>query len=103
MRGGTFLLGLLLVVAPSCADTQQENTKACNAEAVKQELTGNKHEAFMKQCLAAKSEAAAASTGEKKKPTPQQLKMKQCNADAKAQELKGDVRKTFMSACLKAG
>jgi hypothetical protein len=102
MRGGTFLLGLLLVVAPSCADTQQENTDACNAEAGKQELTGNKHQAFMKQCLAARSEAAAASTGAKK-PTPQQLKMKHCNADAKAQELKGEVRKTFMSACLKAG
>lgn len=100
MRNAAFLFGLLLVVAPACADTEQEKVKACSAEASKQELTANKHQAFMKQCLAANGVAQAR---EKKKPTPQQLKMKKCNADAKAKELKGDIRKKFMSACLKAG
>ena len=57
----------------------------------------------MNRCLADKGEAPATSAGEKKKPSPQQLKMKKCNADAKAKELKGDVRKKFMSTCLKAG
>ncbi len=102
MRKGALLLCLLLAVAPACAETEQEKVKACGAQASKQDLTANQHQAFMKRCLADKGEAPATSAGEKK-PTPQQLKMKKCNADAKAQELKGDVRKKFMSACLKAG
>ena len=100
MRNAAFLFGLLLVVAPACAETEQEKVKACSTQASKQDLTANEHQAFMKQCLAANSVAPA---GEKKKPTPQQLKMKKCNADAKSKELKGDVRKKFMSTCLKAG
>ena len=100
MRNAAFLLGLLLVVAPACAETEQEKVKACSAEASKQDLTANKHQAFMKQCLANSDTPAGE---KKKKPTPQQIKMKKCNADAKAKELKGDVRKKFMSTCLKAG
>jgi hypothetical protein len=59
----------------------------CNKEAAGKK--GDERKAFMKECLSAKSAAAAT----------QQSKMKTCNVEAKG--MKGDERKKFMSECLK--
>ena len=93
-------LVLVLACAPAFAQNapQQDRMKACNAAAAKKELKGDERKAFMKDCLAAKTEAKE----EKKAMTPQQEKMKKCNAAAGAKKLKGDERKKFMSECLKA-
>jgi hypothetical protein len=100
MKNHVPFLVLVLACAPVFAqNTQgQERMKACNADAAKKELKGNERKAFMKDCLAAKTEAKE----EKKAMTPQQEKMKKCNADAGAKKLKGDERKKFMSECLKS-
>ena len=100
MKKLVLLLGLILICAPVFAQNtaQQEKMKACNADAAKKELKGDERKAFMKDCLAAKTEAKA----EKKAMTPQQEKMKKCNADAVAKTLKGAERKKFMSECLKS-
>ena len=60
-------------------------------------LTGNARKAFIKTCLSADGEAAAA-----KPMSSQQEKMKTCNAAATAKNLKGADRQTFMSTCLSA-
>ncbi len=100
MKNHVLFLVLLLACAPVFAQNtpQQDKMKACNADAAKKELKGDQHKAFMKDCLAAKTEAKE----EKKATTPQQEKMKKCNADAGAKKLKGDERKKFMSQCLKS-
>ncbi len=71
---------------------QQTKMATCNKEAG--DKKGDERKAFMKDCLSAKSAAAAASG------TPQQQKMKACNAEAKGK--KGDERKAFMKECLSA-
>lgn len=80
------------------AGARQNKMKTCNAEADDKGLSGEgkgpERQAFMKDCLSAKSQKAA--TG----ATSQQSKMKSCNKDASSQKLKGDERKKFMSACL---
>jgi len=100
MKNLVLCIGLVLACAPVFAQnaSQQDKTKACNADAAKKELKGDQRKAFMKDCLAAKTEAKE----EKKAMTPQQEKMKKCNADAGARKLKGDERKKFMSGCLKS-
>ncbi len=100
MKNQMLFLVLVLACAPVFAQStpQQEKMKACNADAAQKELKGDQRKAFMKDCLAAKTEA----TAEKKEMTPQQEKMKKCNADAGTKKLKGDERKKFMSGCLKS-
>ena len=78
------------------ASSQQNKMKTCNAEAKTKELKGDERKAFMKTCLSAKADDAAAD----KPKGEQKNKMKTCNADAKAKELKGDERKAFMKDCL---
>jgi psiF repeat len=73
---------------------QQSKMTTCNQEAEAGDKKGDERKAFMKECLAAKPVAAAASA------TPQQQKMKACNADAKGKT--GDERKAFMKECLSA-
>jgi len=99
MKNLVLFLGLALACAPAFAQnaSQQDRMKACDADAAKKELKGDERKAFMKDCLAAKTEAKE----EKKAMTPQQEKMKKCNADAGAKKLKGDARRNFMSDCLK--
>jgi hypothetical protein len=99
VKNRVLLLVLVLACAPVFAQNtpQQDKMKACNADAAKKELKGDQRKAFMKDCLAAKTEAKE----EKKAMMPQQEKMKLCNADAGAKKLKGSERKKFMSACLK--
>jgi len=95
---------ILLVLALACAPVfaqntpQQEKMKTCNADAAKKELMGDQRKAFMKDCLAAKTEAKE----EKKAMTSQQQQMKKCNADAGTRKLRGGERKKFMSECLKS-
>lgn len=100
MKNVVLLLCLALACTTALAQnaSQHDRMKACNADATKKELKGDVRKAFMKDCLAARTEAKA----EKKAITPQQEKMKKCNADAGAKKLKGDERKKFMSACLKS-
>jgi hypothetical protein len=99
VKNRVLLLVLVLACAPVFAQNtpQQDKMKACNADAAKKELKGDQRKAFMKDCLAAKTEAKE----EKKAMMPQQEKMKLCNADAGAKKLKGSETKKFMSACLK--
>jgi len=100
MKNLVLYVGLMLACALAFAQntSHQDKMKACNADAAKKELKGDQRKAFMKDCLAAKTEAKE----EKKAMTPQQQKMKKCNADAGATKLKGDERKKFMSGCLKS-
>ena len=100
MKKILLLLSLTFLAMPALADTaQQSKMTTCNADAKTKALKGDERKAFMKACLSAKKDAAAAPA---KEMTPQQAKMKQCNADAKTKALKGDERKKFMSDCLKA-
>jgi hypothetical protein len=100
VKNHVLLLVLVLACAPVFAQNtpQQEKMKSCNADAAKKELKGDQRQAFMKDCLAARTEAKE----EKKAMTLQQEKMKSCNADAGAKKLKGGERKKFMSECLKS-
>jgi len=78
--------------APAVEKTPQQSKMAiCNKDADGKK--GDERKAFMKNCLSAKPEAAAAPQA------TQQNKMKTCNADAAGK--KGDERKAFMSECLK--
>jgi hypothetical protein len=100
VKNRVLLLVLVLACAPVFAQNtpQQDKMKACNADAAKKELKGDQRKAFMKDCLAAKTEAKE----EKKAMMPQQEKMKLCNADAGAKGLKGKEYKTFRNECLRA-
>jgi hypothetical protein len=90
------MTAVLLTTGYAAAEnTQQEKMETCNAAAKQKALKGADRESFMKTCLSAGGEAAAA-----KPMNSQQTKMKTCNADATAKGLKGDARKTFMSSCL---
>jgi hypothetical protein len=64
-----------------------------NAKGLTGEGKGDARKAFMKECLSAKPEKAAAGAS-------QQNKMTTCNKDAKAKKLAGDERKKFMKECL---
>lgn len=96
-------VGVLAVPALAQAQTPQQSRMAqCNKEAVGK--TGDARKAFMKECLAGKTEAGkgtAAMSASGKKLTPQQEKMSFCSKDAKAKGLKGADRKKFMSECLR--
>ncbi|MCW5798264.1 MAG: phosphate starvation-inducible protein PsiF [Nitrospira sp.] len=94
----SIVLAVVLVTPQlSYAGAQQNKMKTCNAEADTKGLSGegkgDQRKAFMKECLSAKPEKAAAGAS-------QQNKMKTCNKDAKAKNLAGDERKKFMKECL---
>lgn len=85
--------GALLATGAWAETAQQSRMKSCNADAGKQQLSGDARKAFMKSCLSggAKTEGTA---------TTQQQRMKDCNAEAKGKQMKGDARKAFMKSCL---
>ena len=91
------LAAVLATPQLSYAGAQQNKMKTCNAGANAKGLTGegkgDARKAFMKECLSAKPEKAAAGAS-------QQNKMTTCNKDAKAKKLAGDERKKFMKECL---
>jgi len=117
LRIPLLLIGLLLCSQGFAATAQQNKMATCNADAKTQNLTGDKRQAFMSNCLKAAPAATPATTPAAMpatpatKPataavpakvlTPQQQKMKDCNAAAKTQAPKGDAHKAFMSNCLK--
>lgn len=120
LRIPLLLIGLLLCSQGFAATAQQNKMATCNADAKTQNLTGDKRQAFMSNCLKAAPAAtsampaatpAATPATPATKPataavpakvlTPQQQKMKDCNAAAKTQAPKGDAHKAFMSNCLK--
>lgn len=72
---------------------QQTKMAKCNTDAAGKK--GDERKAFMKTCLSAKKQTAAAMTGKE----PQQTKMKTCNTEAA--DKKGVERKKFMRECLK--
>lgn len=99
MKHALTLLALAATLAlgsAHAASSQQSKMKTCNAEAKTQQLKGAERKAFMKECLSAKPDDAAAT----KPKDEQKLKKKACNADAKAKELKGAERKAFIKDCL---
>jgi psiF repeat-containing protein len=101
MRKLILLIALATLSAPVlAANSQQEKMKTCSADAKAKGLKGEEYTKFKNECLKAKPDASAATSGEKTL-TPQQEKMKKCSADAKAKGLKGDEYKKFNSACLK--
>ena len=85
--------GALLATGAWAETAQQTRMKSCNADAGKQQLSGDARKAFMSSCLSGDA-AAKPATGS------QQQRMKDCNAEAATKELKDDARKTFMSSCL---
>ena len=86
-----FSMGLSPVVhaADTPAKTEQQSKMGACAAAGKGKK-GDEYKAHMKECLAAKKEAAA--------PATQQGKMKTCSAEGKGK--KGDEYKAFMKECL---
>jgi hypothetical protein len=81
-------------MAASGAMTKQQSKMGdCNKSAG--DKKGDERKAFMKTCLSAGGDSAAAAT-----PMTQQDKMKKCNVDATGK--KGDDRKAFMKTCLSA-
>lgn len=77
---------------------QQEKMATCNKDAKGKK--GDERKTFMKECLSAKADAAAAPASTAMSPKEaQQHKMKTCNTDAASK--KGAERKAFMSECLK--
>jgi hypothetical protein len=89
------LLGLSLVLpgAHAAEDKAAGNPGTCTKQAGNRK--GDDRKAFIKECLAAKTPAAAQPGG-----TPHQSKLKACNAKAKG--MLGAERKKFMMECLKA-
>jgi len=85
--------GALLATGAWAETAQQARMKSCNADAGKQQLSGDARKAFMKSCLSGKS-------GSGDKGITQQQRMKNCNAEASGKQLKGDARKAFMKSCL---
>ncbi|WP_296893661.1 PsiF family protein [Thiobacillus sp.] len=85
--------GALLATGAWAETAQQERMKSCNADAGKQQLSGDARKAFMKSCL-----SGGATPGSK--ATAQQQRMKDCNAEASGKQMKGDARKAFMKSCL---
>jgi hypothetical protein len=86
------MAGLLLATGAWAETAQQGRMKSCNADAARQNLSGDARKAFMKSCLSggAKAEGKAS----------QQQRMKDCNAEATGKQMKGDARKAFMKSCL---
>ncbi|BFU93711.1 MAG: Phosphate starvation-inducible protein PsiF [Nitrospira sp.] len=88
----------VLGIAPTAgaAPAQQNKMKACNAAADEKGLSGDgkgeARQAFMTECLSAKSGKGG--------KTAQQEKMKTCNKEAGEKKLAGEERKQFMSGCL---
>lgn len=104
----SLLLAATFAAPSALAGTQQERMTKCNADAKTQNLAGDPRKAFMKECLAGKTQGATPATpatpaakATPATPPTQQDKMKSCNKEASDKSLKGDERKAFMSTCLK--
>ena len=85
--------GALLATGAWAETAQQSRMKFCNADAGKQQLSGDARKAFMKSCLSGQTQSEG-------KGITQQQRMTNCNAEAAAKQLKGDARKAFMKSCL---
>lgn len=86
-RVATLLACAALALGAQAATPQQEKMKACNAEA--KDKKGDERKAFMKECLAAKPAADAASPACEKSAADKKLHgaaakshIKKCMADA---------------------
>lgn len=89
-----FMSGLCIAPFVIAAPAKQSKTAACNTQADDKGLVEGKEgerKAFMKECLAKKTERTGGT---------QQSKMKTCNKGAADQNLRGDERKKFMRTCL---
>lgn len=88
-----WVAGALLATGAWAATTQQDRMKSCNADAGKQQLSGDARKAYMKSCLSGGTKSG-------NKATTQQQRMKDCNVEASSKQMKGDARKVFMKSCL---
>jgi hypothetical protein len=100
---------LALAAAPTlAASSSQQRMKDCSAEFKSSGKASGERQAFMKECLAAKKEAAAPAPAAAASAAPvsakatQQNKMKSCSADFKASGKPSKERQGFMKECLKA-
>jgi hypothetical protein len=85
-----FMSGLYIAPLAVAAPAKQSKTAACNTRADDKGLREGKEgerKAFIKECLAKKTERTGGT---------QQSKMKTCNEGAADQNLRGDERKKFM-------
>ena len=87
------MAGALLATGAWAETAQQARMKSCNADAGKQQLSGDARKAFMKSCLSGGPQSEG-------KGITQQQRMKNCNAEATSKQMKGDARKAFMKSCL---
>ena len=87
------VVGALLATGAWAETAQQSRMKSCNADAGKQQLSGDARKAFMKSCLSGGAQTEG-------KATTQQQRMKDCNAEASGKPMRGDARKAFMKSCL---
>lgn len=89
MKRFAILLACAAVALGAQATPQQDKMKACNAEAKEKDKKGDDRKAFMKECLAAKPAADAASPACEKSAADKKLHgaaakshIKKCMADA---------------------
>ena len=89
MKRFAILLACAAVAFGAQATPQQDKMKACNAEAKDKDKKGDDRKAFMKECLAAKPAADAASPACEKSAADKKLHgaaakshIKKCMADA---------------------
>ena len=75
-----WVAGVLLATGAWAGTTQQERMKSCNADAGKQQLSGDARKAFMKSCLSGATPSGS-------KATAQQQRMKDCNAEASGKQI----------------
>jgi len=86
---------------PSAAQAaQQERMKSCNADAGAKHLGGDARKTFMGNCLAGRTQPAAAGDRSSPAQAAQRERMTSCNAEAGTRGLAGGARRTFMSGCL---
>ena len=89
MKRIAILLTCAAVAFGAQATPQQDKMKACNAEAKTNGKTGDDRKAFMKECLAAKPAADAASPA--------------CEKSAADKKLHGAAAKSHIKKCMAEG
>ncbi len=86
---------------PSAAQAaQQERMKSCNAGAGARHLGGDARRTFMGDCLAGRTQPAAAGDRPSPAQAAQRERMTSCNAAANTRSLAGGARRSFISECL---
>lgn len=80
--------------APAAKTAQQTKMGACNADAKTKALKGDERKAFMKDCLSAKPDGAAAAAAPATAASPM------CEQSAADKKLHGAAKKSHMKKCM---